>query len=195
MLTLDRGSQFALTLAAVTPFVAVVAKLAIVPRYTPPAGLPLLTVPFNIPNIAVRRRVHRCLRRLTRSERAHLEHAVVLTRYIEHIRRTLLVEYSRLANVEEIADPERLDDIQLHFEPAFEHTFDVLDGLVPAVIWEPSFVSSSHRLLSPPPSPLLAPVAVAFNFEPAALREPLPAPLASASITPAMHPKYFPPEF
>ena len=198
MLTLDRGSQLALTLvAAVTTFVAVVAKLAIVPRYTPPAGLPLLTVPFNIPNIAVRRRVHRCLRRLTRSERAHLEHAVVLTRYIERIgrRRTLLVEYSRLTNVEEIADPERLDDIQLHFEPAFEHTFDVLDGLVPAVIWEPSFVSGSHRLLSPPPSPLLAPVAVAFNFEPATSRELSPAPLAPASITPATHPEYFPPEF
>ena len=162
------------------------------PRYTPPAGLPLLTVPLNLPNVAVRRRVHRCLRRLTRSERAHLEHAVVLTRYIERIgrRRTLLVEYSRLTNVEEIADPERLDDIQLHFEPAFEHTFDVLDGLVPAVIWEPSFVSSSHRLLSPPPSPLLAPVAVAFNFEPAASREPSP-----ALIAPATHPEYFPPEF
>ena len=168
------------------------------PRYIPPAGLPRLTVPFNIPNIAVRRYVYRRLRSLTRSQRAHLEHAVVLTRYIERIgrRRTLLVQYSRLTNVEEIADPERLDNIRLHFEPAFEHTFDVLDGVVPAVIWDPSFVLGSHRLLSPPPSPLLAPVAVTFNFEPAeAPREPSPAPLTPASITPATHPEHFPPEF
>ena len=106
-----------------------------------------------------------------------------------------MVQYSRLTNVEEIADPERLDHIRLYFKPAFEHTYDVVDGLVPAVIWDPSFVSGSHRLLSPPPSPLLALVSVAFNFEPAASREPSPAPLAPASIMPATHPEYFPPEF
>ena len=120
-----------------------------------------------------------------------------ITRYIERIghRHTLLVQYSRLTNIEEIADPEPLDNIRLPFERAFEHTFDVADGVVPAVIWDPSFVLGSHRLLSPPPSPLLAPVAVAFNFVPANSREPSPAPLAPAFITPATHPEYFPPEF
>ena len=106
-----------------------------------------------------------------------------------------MVEYSRLTNVEAINDPERLDDLQLTWTPAFEHTCYQADGPIAAVIWDPSVVIGSHRLLSPPPSPLLAPVAVAFNFEPAAPREPSPAPLAPASITPATHPEYFPPEF
>lgn len=194
MLTLDRGSQLAPTLvAAVTTLVAVVATVAIVSQLATSTDLPNLVIPFALPNLAVRSWVFRRLRRLRRSHRAHLEHAVVVTAYISRTPRTLLVEYSRLTNVEAILHADRLETIHLDWIHAFEQTRYAIDGPVPAIIWNPSVVISSHRLPSPPPSPLRIPQTITFNFEPAAEPEPLFPP--PASITPATHPEYFPPEF